>query len=124
MGSGPVERLTTYWEHLENDRFEEAAAQFAEDTVYLHPPSHQGITDVYGRENLLEYFREARGPRDSEHIVDHVVREGDDAVVHGRAVGSDIDGVHVFAVFVTAESGRIDYYHAVNREEEPGYSPP
>jgi hypothetical protein len=42
----------------------------------------------------------------------------------GRAVGRDVDGVHAFGVFVTAEDGAITYYSAVNREEAEGYSPP
>ena len=121
---GPVELLTQYWDHLENDEWEAAAARFAEDCAYFHPPIHEGIDAVYGRDNLVTYFREARGPRNSEHIVDHTVVEGDSAVVMGRAVGPDVDGVHVFGVYVTAGPDGISYYSSVNREHSDDYSLP
>jgi hypothetical protein len=113
---GPVETLRQYWHHLENDEFETAANQFTEDVKYLHPPVIEGVTDVFGRENLLEFFRDVRGPRDINHTVERKVVDGDTAGVLGVATGDDIDGIHVYICYIEAEDGLIDYYSVCNRD--------
>jgi hypothetical protein len=113
---GPVEILTTYWRHLESDEFEEAANQFSEDVKYLHPPVIEGVTDVFGRENLLEFFRDIRGPRDIHHTVERKVVDGNTAGVLGVATGDDIDGVHVYVAYVETADDEITYYSVCNRD--------
>jgi len=113
---GPVEILRQYWHHLENDEFEQAANQFSEDVAYLHPPVIEGVTDVFGRENLLEFFRDIRGPRDINHTVERKVVDGNTAGVLGVATGDDIDSVHVYICYLETENDEITYYSTCNRD--------
>ncbi|KAB1190421.1 hypothetical protein GJR96_15695 [Haloferax sp. MBLA0076] len=113
----PVTAMKRYWYHLERDEFREAADQFTEDTMYLHPPMHKGISEVYGREELYDYFVNARGPRESSHEVTHYVSDGTSAVIQGRVFGPDVDVPHVFMVYTEVRDGKIAYYSAVNRDE-------
>lgn len=112
----PVEILRTYWRHLENDEFEEAANQFSEDVVYLHPPVIEGVTEAIGREDLLEFFRDTRGPRDIFHTVERKVVDGNKAGVLGVSSGDDIDGVHAYVCYLEVEDDKIKYYSTCNRQ--------
>jgi hypothetical protein len=113
---GPVEILRQYWYHLENDEFEAATMQFSQDVTYLHPPAIEGVTEVSGRDDLLEFFRDTRGPRDIKHTVERKVVDGNEAGIVGVATGEDVDGVHVYACYLETEDDEITYYSTCNRD--------
>lgn len=114
-----VDRIVSYWRHNENEEWEAAAEQFHEDVHYLHTPMHYdlGIQDIRGREALLHYFSEIRGPRDIYHHLDHQVVDGDRCALVGTATGEDMQGVSRFFVYAEAapDDGRIAYYEVGNR---------
>lgn len=105
------ESIVQYFDRLEADEFEAAAAQFTEDCEYYHPPSYQGETLVEGRENLLEYFAEERGPKDIDHVVQRVVRDGDSVAFVATQTGEDT-GDDYFISFAELEGDEIAYYMA------------
>jgi len=114
-----VDRIVSYWRHNEAEEWEAAADNFHEDVTYLHTPMHYdlGIRRVDGREALLHYFEEIRGPRDIYHHLDKQVIDGNRCAVTGTATGEDMEGVSRFFVYAEADpdDGRIAYYEVGNR---------
>jgi hypothetical protein len=68
MGTDTLQILENYLDYLSENDFENAAAQFTDDVHYRHPPI-DGEYEVYGREDLYDYFANVRGPRDVEHEI-------------------------------------------------------
>jgi hypothetical protein len=114
----PVEAVQTYWDHLEAGAFEEAAAQFTEDCYYIHMPIFEHRTVIRGRDELLHYFRDIRGVRDLDHILEKQVQDDRKGVVHGTGRGDDIDDEHVFAAFAELAGDEIAYYSITNRVKD------
>lgn len=106
-----VDILDTYLEHLANNRFEKAAAQFTESCVYHHPPSFQDRTKVEGREELYTYFSETRGPKDIDHSIVKTVEDKNKVAIVGTLTGDDI-GESYFVSYADIEDGKIAYYMA------------
>lgn len=117
----PVDRIVSYWRHNEAEEWEAAADQFHEDVLYLHTPMHYdlGIQRVEGREALLHYFEEIRGPRDIYHHLDNQLVDGTQCALTGTATGEDMQGVSRFFVYAEADpdDGRIAYYEVGNRTQ-------
>jgi hypothetical protein len=92
--------LATYYDAIDGDRFEEAAATFARGGLYAVPLP--GVietgprTETVGPTALLERFTE-RGSKPWRHEVQLCVVEGPDALVEGVLVD---DGGAVIATFV------------------------
>lgn len=107
----PTDAIRTYLEHLHDDEFEQAANQFTEDVSYYHPPTHENVSEVEGRENLYEYFADVRGPREHEHEITNEVNEGNRGGVLGHVTGGDEDG-NVFVAYAETEGDEISHYVA------------
>ena len=105
----PIER---YFDHLANDEFEAAAAQFTEDCEYYHPPNFRDEVLVESRDALHAYFADERGPKDIEHSFVKVVVDGDTCGLIGRLTGGDIDGEDFFVSYAELEDDLISYYMA------------
>jgi predicted SnoaL-like aldol condensation-catalyzing enzyme len=114
----PAEAVQSYWTHLEAGEFEEAAAQFTEDCQYIHMPIFESRTVISGRDELLHYFRDIRGVRSLDHILEKTVEEGNEGIVHGTGRGDDIDDEHVFAAYAELEGDKISYYSITNRVKD------
>lgn len=101
-----------YLECLRNERFEEAASQFTENARYYHPPTFRDEVEAVGREDILEYFLESRGPREIDHTIERTVVEGDACAVYGYMTGGDVDGDERFVSYAELEDGKLSYYCA------------
>jgi hypothetical protein len=116
-----VDRIVSYWRHNEAEEWGEAADQFHEDVTYIHTAMHYdlGIQRVEGRDSLLYYFSDIRGPRSIYHHLDRAFVDGDDCMLIGTATGDDMEGVSRFFVYAEAdpEDGRIAYYEVGNRAQ-------
>lgn len=106
----PVELVESYLDHLENSEFEGAAELFTEDAVYIHPPYFIDEAKIQGRDTILEYFRDARGPQDVEHEITGRLVDGNKGLVLGRSRGTVIDGVNHYMGYVETRDGKISYY--------------
>jgi len=108
--------LAEYFEAIDNDRFDDAAATFAPDGLYAVPLP--GVietgprTETVGPEALLDRFTE-RGAKPWRHVVHLCVVEGLDALVEGVLVE---DAGLPTATFVGSaridDDGRIERYLA------------
>lgn len=120
-GDSIVDRIVSYWRHNESEEWKQAADQFHEDILYIHTPMHYdlGIQEVRGRDALLHYFSEIRGPRDIYHHLDKQVVDGNQCALTGTATGEDMQGVSRFFVYAEADpdDGRIAYYEVGNRTQ-------
>lgn len=119
-----VDRLRQHWTHLDEGDWRAAAAEFAPDCLYLHPPERPGADAINGRDGLEEYLQATGEGGAIDRVVDHTVAQGDSAVVFGRATGPGVDGVRLLGVFVTVGEEGIEYYSEVTREEGPDYKLP
>jgi len=106
------EAVELYFHHLGSDDYAEAANQFAEDAVYLHPPNFQEEATITGRDAIESFFRESRGSKSVSHAIRKVVRSGDRCGLVGHATGEDIDGEDYFVSFAELDNGKISYYIA------------
>lgn len=106
----PVDLVEAYLDHLENDEFEEAAALFTEDAVYIHPPTFIDEVKIEGRDAILEYFRDVRGTRDVEHETTGRLVDGEKGLVLGRSRGTVIDDVNYYMGYVETRDDKISYY--------------
>ncbi|KAB1190432.1 nuclear transport factor 2 family protein [Haloferax sp. MBLA0076] len=116
----PVEVVQRYWTHLEAGEFEEAAAQFTDDVTYIHMPIFETRTIVNGRDELLHYFRDIRGKRDLDHILEKSVANEGECFVYGTGKGDAIDTEHVFGAYAELDDGKISHYSITNREKGEG----
>ncbi|ELY37772.1 nuclear transport factor 2 family protein [Natronorubrum tibetense] len=107
-----VEVVETYLEHLRNERFDAAAAQFTEGACYLHPPTFQDEVEEVGRENIRRYFEESRGPRDIDHSIERTVVVDEPCAVYGRVTSGDVDGDERFVSYAEIEDGKLSHYCA------------
>ncbi len=111
-----------YFHALDAGRFEEAADQFSEDTMYCHPPyRHTGITSnrrvvFNGRDELLAAFRE-RGTTSFRHRILEFIQRGPNGLFElvvedlpGGGTGGSICSVGL------DDAGRIDRYVAFYTE--------
>lgn len=105
----PVELVRAYFEHLENDEFEQAADLFTEDAVYHHPPSYGNETELVGRDTIYDFFANTRGPQDSQFDIMKEVSDGDRAAVLG-SVDTGGDASPIFIGFAETENGKISFY--------------
>lgn len=106
----PVDLVETYMDHLENDRFEQAAELFTADAVYIHPSYFTDEVKIEGRDAILEYFRDDRGTQDVEHETTGRLVNGDKGLVLGRSRGAVIDGVNYYMGYVETRDDKISYY--------------
>jgi hypothetical protein len=81
--------LDRYFAHLQAAEFEEAAACFSEDCVYMHPPYGRGGERVafHGRDELLHGWRTLRGRTASRQVVTASAQRGADCIVEGVVEG-------------------------------------
>jgi ketosteroid isomerase-like protein len=118
----PAMRVKTYWKHRESGEFERAARLFDEDAVYLQPQSYDGVSSIHSRAHLHEYLADYCDSQEVSYTNERVVRDGEQALLHGIVDGPGLDGVRVVAIFVVVKDGRIVHYHETSRDEAPGYS--
>lgn len=91
-GHDAAEALDRYFAHLDSGAFEDAAACFAPDVLYSHPPyKHTGISDpgrldIVGRDALLATFRR-RGRQPFGHRVISFGQAGRHAMLEGLVEG-------------------------------------
>jgi len=103
--------LERYFESLEAAEFDRAAAQFTEDATYIHPPLYGDETQLQGREALLAYFTDVRGPQDHRYHLDRTVSDDDAVAAVGHVIGPDEDGPREYFVsYAAIDHGRIAYY--------------
>jgi hypothetical protein len=81
--------LERYFRHLVAGELVEATACFSEDCLYSHPPYRPGTPRVAfrGRDELLEGFRETRGPRSSRAEIVCSVQHRADCFIEGVVEG-------------------------------------
>jgi hypothetical protein len=105
--------LDRYFAHLEAAEFEEAAACFAEDCVYLHPPYERGGERVafHGRDELLHGWRTVRGQTASRRVVTATAQRGADCIIEGVVEGIPNGGSFLSSVSL-APDGLIRRYAA------------
>jgi len=103
--------LEQYFRSLEAADFDRAAAQFTEDVTYIHPPLYADETHLQGREALLTYFTDVRGPQDHRYHLDRTVSDADAVAAVGHVTEPDDDDPREFFVsYAAIEHGRIAYY--------------
>lgn len=103
--------LARYYEHLESAEFARAADQFTEDVTYVHPPMYNDQTHIHGRDALLSYFRNVRGPRDHRYHLDRTLTGDQSVAVVGYVTGPDSAEPHEYFVsYAELIDGRIEYY--------------
>jgi hypothetical protein len=105
--------LDRYFAHLEAAEFEEAAACFSEDCVYLHPPYGRGGERValHGHDELLDAWRTVRGQTASRHVVTASAQRGADCIIEGVVEGIPNGGCFLSSVSL-ATDGLIRRYAA------------
>lgn len=109
----PIGLLKRYFDALDAADFETAAAQFADDVVYIHPPMYGDESRIDGRDALRRYFTDTRGKTDSLHHLDRSFETDDGAAVVGHVTPRDADTVlERFVSFAEVEDGAISYYAA------------
>jgi hypothetical protein len=81
--------LETYLGHLRAARFEEAAACFAPDCLYTHPPFPGGAQRVLYRDREAAHrgFVQDRGPTPAIQVISLFVQDGPTAFVEGVVDG-------------------------------------
>lgn len=108
--------LATYYDAIDSDRFEEAAATFGSDGRYAVPlPGMVETgprTETTGSAALFERFTE-RGPKPWRHVVRLCVVEGADALVEGVLVDDRDAAISTFVGSARiGERGLIERYLA------------
>jgi len=105
--------LEGYLGDLANSRFREAAAHFALDTVYSHPPYAGGTERVLfrGREALRHGFVTDRGPSPVRQVITDLWQRGGRVFVEGVIEGIP-DGGTFFSTAEINASGEIARYVA------------
>jgi hypothetical protein len=100
-----------YYESLQAADFERAADQFTESVVYIHPPLYNDETHIRGRDSLLTYFKEIRGPTETRYHLERTVT-GDDAVAGVGFVSGpeDDEPREYFVSYAAFRDARIEYY--------------
>jgi ketosteroid isomerase-like protein len=110
--------LLRYFAALERYDLDAAAACFAEDAVYHHPPyrfpGHEEDATQWhravGRENIKRLW-EFRGPQDSVHHVTGFARNGNLCFNEGwSAHGGNTEAVSYVSVFRVSDDGLIAEY--------------
>lgn len=84
---GPL--LERYFAALNDGDFDAAAAAFAEDCLYSHPPYRPGEpqAEFHGRRELAELWPSRRGTRRVQTTIERCVQDGNHAFVEGVAAG-------------------------------------
>jgi hypothetical protein len=105
--------LESYFAALMDSRFRDAAAHFALDAVYSHPPYAGGTERVLyrGREALWRGFVEDRGPSPVRQIITADWQQGDRMFVEGIVEGIPNGGTFFSSAQITP-SGEIARYVA------------
>lgn len=105
--------LEQYYDALDEAEFEAAAGQFTEDVTYIHPPTYSNETKIQGRDSLLTYFRDVRGPTDTIHHIDRVLTDESACAAVGYATHRGDDEPFVrFVAYAEFEGEHIAYYIA------------
>jgi ketosteroid isomerase-like protein len=101
--------LERYFTALNDGAFDAAAACFAEDCLYSHPPYRPGEpqAEFHGRRELAELWPSRRGTRRVETTIDACVQRGNHAFVEGVAAGGSF-----LSTIVLAPDGLISRYLA------------
>lgn len=107
--------LKGYFTALDAGDFEACAACFAEDAVYLHPPSNREVDNKIfarqGRESIREWLRQ-RGKRPHHHRILFAAVNGSSCFVEGRGGGGGVH-LHAFASHaILDDNGLIKRYIA------------
>ena len=106
--SGKRETLRQYYDLVDEERYQELFALFAEDVVYERP----GQDPLEGKAEFERFYLKARPLRDGSHTLHDVLLDGDTAAVRGSFSGVQ-DGESVtfgFADFHTFDDdGKIAF---------------
>jgi len=70
---------------------------------------------VKSRDELFHYFRDIRGERDLDHVLEKQVQDETQSCVHGTGTGESIDEEHISAAWAELEGDEIAYYSITNR---------
>lgn len=105
--------IERYFEDLMHARFAQAAAHFAPDTIYSHPPYRAGTERVLyrGRDALRRGFVTERGPTPARQLVTGFWQEGERFFVEGVIEGIPDGGTFVSTGQLT-RAGEIARYVA------------
>ena len=81
--------LERYFEALNDARFADAAACFAPDCLYVHPPYRAGGAQVVyrGRAELAQQWPLRRGSARVETVIERCLQDGNHAFIEGVAAG-------------------------------------
>jgi ketosteroid isomerase-like protein len=82
--------VRAYYEHVDNEAYEDLFALFAESIVYERP----GQNDIRGMDAFRRFYLEERPLTDGSHTIHDVVVDGDTAAVRGTFTGLQ-DGTRV-----------------------------
>ena len=98
----PVTLVHSYYEALDEGDYDRLDALLA-------PTFEQERSDRHfeSRDAFVEFMREGRPQRDTEHVVDHVVADGDRVVAEGMLFDEDGDLWFRFADVFRVEEGRL-----------------
>ncbi|HSV80218.1 MAG TPA: nuclear transport factor 2 family protein [Ramlibacter sp.] len=125
-GSDPLALIARYFEELESGNFEAAAACFAENVFYSHPP-YRGAPpgsprkEARNRAELLAQFRE-RGKRSVHHVYQGYVI-GDRGFLSGTSTAPDGPKASFLSEFKVDGDGLIAYYVAYMSVPAAGSTP-
>jgi ketosteroid isomerase-like protein len=106
-----IRTLEEYFAGLDAAEFDRAADQFTADVTYLHPPMYGDEIRIDGREALLDFFVEVRGPQQSRHHLERTLASEDAVAAVGYVTLPDSDDpVEYFVSYAELVDDRIDYY--------------
>lgn len=80
---GIESRVRAYYEHVDDEAYEDLFDLFADSIVYERP----GQDDIRGMEAFRRFYLEERPLEDGSHTVHDVVIDGDTAAVRGTFRG-------------------------------------
>jgi len=84
---GMESRVRAYYDHVDDEEYEELFALFDESIVYERP----GQDDIRGMEAFRRFYLEERPLTDGSHTIHDVVIDGDTAAVRGTFTGRQGD---------------------------------